>query len=164
VPVILDPYAPLPLSAADRPRAEGAGVVVVDCSWNRLAEDRARGTPRRQGAGGGGERRLPMLLAANPQHFGRWGELNTVEALAAALCIVGHPDEGSALLAGFAGGPAFLEVNRERLVRYAAADSSEELVRAERALLGGTRVTAGPDGAPARGGGARRRGRRRVDR
>jgi pre-rRNA-processing protein TSR3 len=76
-----------------------------------------------------------MLVAGNPQHFGRLGELNTAEALAAALHLVGRPDEAHELLAGFAGGPAFLELNRERLERYARASSPEALVREERALF-----------------------------
>jgi len=78
-----------------------------------------------------------MLLAANPQHFGRWGELNTAEALAAALWLLGHRDEANRLLDGFAGGPAFFEVNRERLARYARATSADRLLREERRLFGG---------------------------
>jgi pre-rRNA-processing protein TSR3 len=78
-----------------------------------------------------------MLVAANPQHFGRVAELNTAEALAAALFLVGRAHEASSLLEGFAGGTAFLEVNRERLVRYRSAGSREEVVQAEREVFGG---------------------------
>jgi pre-rRNA-processing protein TSR3 len=135
--VILDPYAPVPLSAADRSRARSAGVVAVDCSWNRLSSAHAK-DPRPAGLRDGGrERRLPMLLAANPQHFGRVGELNTAEALAAALCVLGQGAEARRLLEGFAGGRAFFELNRERLERYARAASADELLREERALFGG---------------------------
>ena len=134
--VVLDPYAAVPLAPADRVRAEAGGVVAVDCSWNRLSAEEARkralGGSRRTGG-----RRLPMLVAANPQHFGRLGELNTVEALAATVYLLGRPQEAAELLAGFAGGPTFLEVNRERLERYARAGSPEEIVQAERELFSG---------------------------
>ena len=77
-----------------------------------------------------------MLVATNPQHFGRVGELNTAEALAAALHLLGRPAEARRLLDGFAGGAAFLDVNHERLARYERAGSPEQLVREERALFG----------------------------
>ena len=131
-PVVLDPYADVPLSAADRGLAEVGGLVAVDCSWNRLSERHANGLPRAASVRGAAARRLPMLIATNPQHFGRPGELNTAEALAAALVLLGRPREAETLLGSFAGGPAFLEVNRERLDRYARARSPEEITVAER--------------------------------
>ena len=131
---MLDPYAARPLSGADRPQAESAGVVAVDCSWNRLSAASSRDAFA--GPPGPGRRRLPMLLAANPQHFGRLGELNTVEALAASLALLGREPEARRLLAGFAGGPEFLKLNRARFARYRAATSSEEVLQAERELFG----------------------------
>jgi len=133
--IVLDPYAPVPLTRADQARALHGGILAVDCSWNRLSADRSRGPDVRPIRGPAGARRLPMLLAANPQHFGRLGELNTAEALAAALFLVGRLAQAHALLAGFAGGRAFFEVNRERLEHYAAASSPEELLREERAAF-----------------------------
>ena len=133
--VVLDPYAPVPLTAADRPRALASGLVAVDCSWNRLSAAHARNS-RALPLASSHARRLPMLMATNPQHFGRLGELNTVEALAAALYLLGEPSEAETLLAGFAGGSAFLSVNGERLARYARASSASELVREERSLFG----------------------------
>ncbi len=135
VPILLDPYASVPLCSADRRRAVRDGLVAVDCSWNRLssaAARRATTAPR-----GGAARRLPMLLAANPQHFGRLGELNTVEALAAALCVLGRRTEAERLLDGFAGGRTFLQLNDERLARYAVADTVDAVLLAERRLFGG---------------------------
>ena len=134
-PILLDPYAPLPLSGADRTQANGGGLLAIDCSWNRLSDRRAR-----FGAGGAAtgrtvRRRLPMLLAANPQHYGRLGELNTVEALAAALAVLGRRKEAETLVRGFAGGRAFLSVNAERLDRYTAADSAQAIAEAERAAF-----------------------------
>lgn len=139
-PVVLDPYAPTPLSSADRGAAESGGVLAVDCSWNRLsargefpgpAEDRATG-PRPRAP----HRRLPILVAANPQHYGRIAQLNTAEALGAALYVLGRPDEAASVLAGFAGGVEFLTINRDRLERYRAAGTPAEITAAERALFG----------------------------
>jgi len=140
--ILLDPYAERPLSPADRPRAERLGLVAVDCSWNRLSEAYARGTPASTSRPRV-RRRLPMLLAGNPQHFGRLGELNTAEALAAALAVWGREAEARRLLEGFAGGEAFLAINRRRIERYRSAGSAEEVLRAERELFGGAEASGG---------------------
>ena len=134
--IVLDPYAPVPLSAADRVVAEEGGLLAVDCSWNRVAERGRLPGPLAPRSHGGIRRRLPMLVAANPQHYGRVAELNTVEALSAALCVLGFAEEGGALLEGFRGGPGFLEINRERLQWYAGARSADEVRSAETELFG----------------------------
>jgi rRNA small subunit aminocarboxypropyltransferase len=135
-PVVLDPFSPTPLSGKDRETADQGGVLVVDCSWNRLA---ARGAF--PGAGGRvrsheKHRRLPLLVATNPQHYGRVAQLNTAEAFGAALYILGRPEAAQELLAGFAGGDEFLEVNRERLERYRMAANPSDVGAAEKALFG----------------------------
>lgn len=134
-PIVLDPYAPSPLSAADRGIAESEGILVVDCSWNRLSK-RGRfpeedGPLRRQGW----RRRLPMLVATNPQHYGRVAQLNTVEAFAAALYILDRAQEAEQVLEGFRGGSEFLEVNRARLDRYRGSATPDEVLAAERELF-----------------------------
>jgi len=132
--ILLDPHADVPLSPADRDAAFAGGIAAVDCSWRRLG---ARGgyprgpwddVPR-------GRRRLPLLIAGNAHHYGRLGELNTVEALAAALWVVGEPAAAEALLAGFPGGGTFLDVNQDRFRAYGAADGPERVRDAERALF-----------------------------
>lgn len=128
-PIRLDPHAATPLSPADASRALAGGILAVDCSWNRLGERRGE-LPRSPGG-----RRLPYLLATNPQHYGRLSELNTAEALAAALWLLGERARAESLLAGFPGGPAFFEVNRRLLERYAACPDGESIVAAERELL-----------------------------
>ncbi|EQD50227.1 protein containing DUF367, partial [mine drainage metagenome] len=71
------------------------------------------------------------------QHYGRLAELNTVEALSAALYVLGHRAQAAALLEGFRGGGNFLEVNRSRLEAYAASADADGVRGAERALFGG---------------------------
>jgi pre-rRNA-processing protein TSR3 len=137
-PVVLDPFAPTPLSRADREEAERGGLLAVDCSWNRLSQRGAfpasAGGPRSRGT----RRRLPLLVATNPQHYGRVAELNTVEALSAAVYILGRTGEAERLMDGFRGGEEFLPVNRERLERYRGAKAPDEVAAAEKLLFGGS--------------------------
>jgi pre-rRNA-processing protein TSR3 len=137
LPVILDPHAKVPLSRADVEAAEDGGVLVVDCSWNLLgARGRFPSTPEGTELHGI-RRRLPFLVAANPQHYGRIGELNTVEAFSAALYLLGRPERASALLEGFRGGEGFLAINRERLDRFETGESGDDVRTLERELFGG---------------------------
>jgi rRNA small subunit aminocarboxypropyltransferase len=133
---VLDPYAPTPLSAADLEAAKRGGLLVVDCSWNRLSDRGSFPGENGRSARRGVRRRLPVLIATNPQHYGRPAQLNTVEAFAAALAVLDHPDEAQGVLEGFAGGEQFLEVNRERLDRYRSASTADGIREAERALFG----------------------------
>ncbi len=135
-PVLLDPRADLPLSSADWRSAQRGGLLGVDCSWNRFG---ARG-----GYPGAGDlvrikerRRLPWLLATNPQHFGRVGELNTAEAFSAGVRILGYPEQADRLLEGFAGGEAFRRVNAKALGEFVGADGPDAIVEAERRVYGG---------------------------
>jgi pre-rRNA-processing protein TSR3 len=135
--LLLDPHAARILSRADEGTAREGGVVVVDCSWNQLALrpqalDRST-TPDSRFL----PRRLPLLLAANPQHFGRLSELNTVEAFAAALYLLGAPRAANGILGGFRGGTTFLTLNQDRLEAYRQAASSEQMAALERRLFGG---------------------------
>jgi pre-rRNA-processing protein TSR3 len=130
-PVLLDPRAPEPLSREDAPRARASGLLVIDCSWNRL--DRRGGfDPALAGMARLPRRRLPWLLAGNPQHYGRVGELNTAEALASALDILGDRPGAEALLNTFAGGPDFLTLNARLLEAYRNARSGQEIQAAEK--------------------------------
>ncbi|MFC6725997.1 ribosome biogenesis domain-containing protein, partial [Halobium palmae] len=80
-------------------------------------------------------RALPYLVAANPVNFGRPMRLTTVEAFAAALCILGERDHAERALAKFTWGETFLELNDEPLRRYAACADSSEVVSIQREYL-----------------------------
>ncbi len=134
--ILLDPRASRPLAPSDRSRALIAGLVAIDCSWNRLA---ARGRlPRSYPSRAGvfDARRLPWLVASNPQHYGRLGELNTAEALAAALYILGEPATAKSVLDGFNGGNTFFRINEARLEKYSRTDSPSGILRSEKTLFG----------------------------
>ena len=130
-PILLDPRAPDPITVLDRPHAVAAGILVIDCSWNRLHSRRGF-DPALPGVAGLERRRLPWLLAGNPQHYGRVGELNTAEAFAAALIVLGDRAAAERVLGTFAGGPGFLALNAGLLEAYRTAESIEELRAAER--------------------------------
>ena len=123
--LLLDPTSPQAVSRADRPLAAHHGLAALDCSW-RLSEDHF---PSPQGPYH--RRALPWLLAANPNAYGKAAKLSTVEAFAAALVILGERGHAEALLAKFAWGLHFLELNAEPLAAYAEAPTSREVVAAQ---------------------------------
>ncbi|ADN49819.1 DUF367 family protein [Vulcanisaeta distributa] len=124
--IILDPTVKTPLTPSDRVIAESRGLSLIDCSWKRAVDVHTkfiRGKFIR--------RRLPLLIAANPTHYGKPYILSTIEAVAAALYIMGFKDEAMEVLRLYKWGPNFIIINQKYLERYAAGDLSPE-----RELLG----------------------------
>jgi pre-rRNA-processing protein TSR3 len=131
--VVLDPHADVPLSRADRGDALVGGLLGVDCSWNRIGRSGRYPIEIPWLARLRVRRRLPWLVAANPQHHGRLAELNTAEAFAASLFVLGEPDRARRMLDPFSGGPTFFDLNSEALDAYARAETAEGIRRAEAA-------------------------------
>jgi len=117
--IVLDPYADRALSPADADRnATDERLIALDCSWETAEAEAFRLD--------GPHRSLPFLVAANPVNYGTPFKLNTVEAFAGALCILGHREHAERILGKFRWGHTFLELNEEPLRRYAdCADSSD---------------------------------------
>ncbi|MFB6146509.1 MAG: DUF367 family protein [Halobacteriaceae archaeon] len=114
--LVLDPLADRALSPADDPDR----LVAVDCSWDQGDATRFDlDGPRRA---------LPFLVAGNAVNFGRPFQLTTAEALGGALAILGRRDRAESLLAPFAWGDTFLELNAEPLRRYANCEDSAAVV------------------------------------
>ena len=124
--VLLDPTAREPLTPNDRDAIASRGLSLIDCSWRRAVEVHVRLVGR-----GLIRRRLPLLIAVNPTHFGKPYILSTIEAAAAALYITGFRDEAINLLRLYKWGPNFIGINQRYLERYAVGDLSPE-----RELLG----------------------------
>ncbi len=62
--------------------------------------------------------------------------LNSVEAFAAALVILGEAEQAEQILSAFSwGGIRFLEVNHDPLTEYAAAKDSAEVVEIQSCYL-----------------------------
>lgn len=126
--LLLHPEAEVALSPADGDAARRRGLAVLDTSWK---EGRFPLVP------GAHHRALPYLVAANPVNYGKPQILSSVEALAAALVILGEEAHARALLAKFKWGPTFLALNAEPLRAYAAAEDSLQVVQVQGEFTGG---------------------------
>jgi len=122
--LLLDPTAEQALSPADR---AVKSVTVLDCSWEVLNTGAVSSWRIR--------RALPFLVAANPVNFGKPCILSSVEALAAALWILGEEQQARDILAKISWGIRFLEVNAEPLSLYATAKDSTEVVKSQSLFL-----------------------------
>lgn len=122
--LVLSPFSKKAISPEDK---DEKCLAALDCSWAQ-AEDVFTKVNLKS-------RALPFLVAANPVNFGKPFKLSTVEALAAALVIMGYSQKAEEILAKFSWGHVFLELNREPLEEYAAAKDSSEVVRIQMEYL-----------------------------
>ncbi|QLD85441.1 DUF367 family protein [Natronomonas halophila] len=129
--IVLDPYAEQALSPADgdaeRHGSAADRLVALDCSWETAEKEAFKLD--------GPHRALPFLVAANPVNYGTPFQLNTVEAFAGALCILGHREQAEDILGKFRWGHTFLELNEEPLARYADCSDSAEVVAVQEEYL-----------------------------
>lgn len=116
--LILDPTAEQALSFADREKTRT--ITALDCSWAVLDTDQVRSWKFK--------RALPYLLAANPVNFGKPFRLTSIEAMAAALVILGEPIQAEEILSKVSWGIRFLQLNEEPLKAYAAAPDSTAVI------------------------------------
>jgi pre-rRNA-processing protein TSR3 len=122
--LLLDPTSEKALSPADCPVKS---ITVLDCSWEVLDTGIVSRFRIR--------RALPFLVAANPVRFGKPCTLSSMEALAAALYILGEEQQAREILAKVSWGIRFLEVNREPLGLYAKARDSSEVVKIQHQFI-----------------------------
>eukprot|EP00435_Cladocopium_sp_Y103_P059826 s376_g21.t1 len=128
--IVLSTMTQIPVSAEDREVIETSGLAGVNCSWNRLNEIPWGKLPRKPQ-----HRILPFLVAANSVNYGRPNKLNTAEAMAAALIIVGMRSEAQKLLDAFSWGEEFLRLNEDAFKVYSEAKNARDLRQAEAQLL-----------------------------
>eukprot|EP00440_Ansanella_granifera_P027037 gb/GFBE01029361.1/.p1 GENE.gb/GFBE01029361.1/~~gb/GFBE01029361.1/.p1 ORF type:complete len:505 (+),score=113.79 gb/GFBE01029361.1/:1-1515(+) len=128
--VVLSTMTKTPVSAADRELIETAGLAGINCSWNRLDEIPWAKLQRK-----GHHRILPFLVAANSVNYGRPLKLNTAEALAATLIIVGLKADAQKILDAFSWGSEFFRLNQEAFEAYAAAPDARGVRQKEEELM-----------------------------
>ena len=121
--ILLNPFAEKSLSHEDVLNAHSHGLVALDCSWKTAEQTfhmlETTMVPRA----------LPFLLAANPVNYGKPYQLSTLEALAAALYILGEVSQASEILRIYTWGHRFVELNKEPLEDYRGAATSVEVIR-----------------------------------
>jgi pre-rRNA-processing protein TSR3 len=122
--IVLNPFASNILLPSDRGLAEENGLVVVDCSWEKVKSAFVFGMH-------GEARRLPTLLAANPVNYAKPHKLSSAEALAAALIVMGFRETAARLLGLFKWGESFLTLNDQPLRQYSSAKNMTAMLEAE---------------------------------
>jgi pre-rRNA-processing protein TSR3 len=119
--LILNPLADILLSRKDLKIS--SSICAIDCSWKQ-----ARNISRYRHFGYRGiDRRLPLLLAANPINYAKVGLLSTAEALAGALYILGYRIAAEELMNKFRWGHTFLELNHDVLEDYANVENPKQI-------------------------------------
>ena len=101
--IILDPFSKDQLTIKDRNIILENGLVVIDCSWNKLLNIRRINWIN--------SRKLPSLIATNPTNYGKWEKLSSAEAIAAALYITGFNNYAKLILSKFSWGAEFIKLN-----------------------------------------------------
>lgn len=132
--IVLSSEAQAVVCPDDREIVERYGISGINCSWNRLDEIpfRTMGSSRHH-------RLLPFMVAANPVNYGRPYKMNTAEAMAATLYIVGYKKEADQILSPFGWGPEFIKLNHEVLEAYSNASDSASVKAAQEDYLAASR-------------------------
>ena len=116
--LVLDPFSEHTLLPQDGSMTKT--LVGIDCSWNLAEQSFSKKFA-------GIQRRLPPLLAGNPVNYAKLNKLSTVEAISAALFILGFKKESLDLLDKFKWGHTFYELNQNLLTEYSKMDSESQV-------------------------------------
>lgn len=121
--LVLNPFSDFVLCKSDAMLANA--ITVIDCSWERITKTFNQNFL-------GINRKLPLLLAANPVNYSKLGKLSSAEALAGALSILGFNDLAFEVMNKFKWGHTFFELNGELLKEYANAGDPDEIQRIQK--------------------------------
>ncbi len=116
--LILDPFAEKTLLNKDKKLV--SSITGIDCSWNLAGQTFTKKFI-------GIKRKLPPLFAGNPVNYSKLNKLTTVEAISAALYILGHQDHSLKMLDKFKWGHTFFYVKRQLLGEYSKIESENEI-------------------------------------
>ncbi len=117
--LVLNPFSKKTLFKSDKKFVRS--ITGIDCSWNLV-------TTTFNKPFSGISRKLPPLLAGNPINYSKLNKLTTVEALAAAVYIMGDSDLTHTLLEKFKWGHTFFALNKNLLQDYSKAQSEYEIL------------------------------------
>ena len=95
-------------------------ITAIDCSWNLADQTFTKQYP-------GLTRKLPPLFAGNPVNYSKIGKLTSVEAISAAVFILGLNELALELLDKFKWGHTFYELNKDLLNDYSKLESEAEI-------------------------------------
>jgi pre-rRNA-processing protein TSR3 len=124
--LLLDPFCKIVLSNDDSCLIKS--VCALDCSWEKAMDTLLKGKVLKNGIC----RRLPALLAGNPNNYCKLSKLTTAEALAASMFILGSRTQAEKILDKFKWGHTFIELNSEILNDYSHAQNATKIVEIER--------------------------------
>ena len=116
--LVLDPFAEKTLLNKDKKLIRS--VTGIDCSWNLADKTFVKKFT-------GIRRKLPPLFAGNPVNYSKLNKLTTVEAISAALYILGHQDLSLKMLDKFKWGHTFYELNKGLLAEYYKLESENKI-------------------------------------
>ena len=116
--LVLNPFSKKILLKSDKKLVNS--ITGIDCSWNHSTDTFSKSFS-------GISRKLPPLLAGNPVNYAKLNKLTTVEALSAALYILGDSETMTLFLAKFNWGHTFFELNENLLKDYQEASSEQEI-------------------------------------
>jgi pre-rRNA-processing protein TSR3 len=121
--ITLNPISTKVISYNDAERVYKSGITVIDSSW-------ARSDSKFYEKFLVDSRRLPLLVAGNPVNYGIAYKLSSLEAIAAALYIIGEKRLSLEFLSKIRWGHTFYELNQELLDQY-AGKSEDEILQIE---------------------------------
>ncbi|MGA9149336.1 MAG: DUF367 family protein [Candidatus Nitrosopolaris sp.] len=124
--LLLDPFSKVVLSNDDSSLIKS--VCALDCSWEKATDTLLKGKALKNGIC----RRLPALLAGNPNNYCKLSKLTSAEALAASLFILGWKNQSEMILDKFKWGHTFIELNSEILNDYSNALNATEIAEIEK--------------------------------
>ncbi len=116
--LVLDPFAEKTLLNKDKKLIRS--VTGIDCSWSLADKTFVKKFT-------GIRRKLPPLFAGNPVNYSKLNKLTTVEAISAALYILGHQDLSLEMLDKFKWGHTFYELNKALLDEYSKLESENKI-------------------------------------